>query len=99
MIVIRPVVYLINFIILCFREWEKLSDEMKQIFRGNPAEISVSDLTVAVEPTNAPKPAMASRSIRVGQIIFTSVDIQPRSYPLLVNSFELNWDNLNHHKP
>ena len=98
-IVLRFIVCLIDFTILCFREWENLSDEVREILCVNPAEISVSDPSVAVEPTNA---VMKSRSIRVDQIIFTFVDIQRRSYPLLFTSlkigFELNrdnWDSLN----
>ena len=49
---------------------------MKQIFCGDLAEISVSDPTVAVKPTNATNPAMESRSIRFDSIISTLVDIQ-----------------------
>ena len=52
---------------------------MKQIFCGNLAEISVSDPTVAVKPTNATNPAMESRSIRFDSIIYdisTLVEIQ-----------------------
>ena len=48
---------------------------MKQIFCGNSAEISGSDPTVAFHPTNATNPAMQSRSIRIDDIITTSVDI------------------------